>query len=81
MRNEKHIGAANGFSRTKTCCERFDVSPATWWRFHKEGRIPPAIKLATRTTVWANEQLDELAALFRGGKDWRDHHTSEQTEV
>lgn len=31
------------------------VSPATWWRWAKEGRIPAGQKLGPQVTVWPVE--------------------------
>jgi predicted DNA-binding transcriptional regulator AlpA len=33
------------------------VSANTWWRWAKEGRIPPGRKLGPRTTVWSIEAV------------------------
>ena len=62
-----------GFTRMRDSCARFGISPSQWWRFVKAGKAPPAIRLATRTTVWRTSDLDELEELFIAGKDWRDH--------
>ena len=38
------------------------VSRATWWKGIKEGRFPPGIKLAPKTTVWRKSAIDKLLA-------------------
>ncbi|GAV19914.1 prophage CP4-57 regulatory protein [Mariprofundus micogutta] len=69
------------FVRTRDCCKRFGISSSTWWRLVKEGKAPPAIRMATRTTVWRSDFIDEMAQLILDGKDWSHRQPSEQAEV
>jgi len=68
------------FKRTRDCCKRFAISQSTWWRLVKEGKAPPAIRLATRTTVWRSDHIDQLAELIIDGKDWSDRESKEKSE-
>jgi predicted DNA-binding transcriptional regulator AlpA len=34
------------------------VSPSTWWRWTREGRLPPLLRLGAALTVWRGEDLN-----------------------
>jgi len=54
---------------TKTNQGRYPVSPATWWRWVKEGRAPKPYKLGPNTTVWGESTLDKWDSdLANGGQ-------------
>lgn len=41
------------------------ISPATCWRWVKDGRLPKPFKIGPMTTVW---DLDEVAGHFEAAK-------------
>jgi prophage regulatory protein len=43
------------------------VSPGIWWRWTKDGRLPPPLRLGTGLTVWRGADLNR-AHLPRRGK-------------
>jgi len=40
--------------------EKIPVSRSTWWRWVAEGKAPQPIKLGPKTTVWADEAIDDF---------------------
>ena len=38
------------------------VSPATIWRWVREGKMPKPFKLGTGTTVWSTESIEAFIA-------------------
>jgi prophage regulatory protein len=38
------------------------MSPATWWRWTREGRLPPPLRLGTGLTVWRGADLPKAIA-------------------
>lgn len=44
------------------------VSPATIWRWVKEGKFPKPFKLASQTTVWNAKEVYEFLAQQQGGR-------------
>lgn len=43
------------------------VSPATLWRWVKDGTFPAPFKLGLNTTVWDADQIDQWLSKQRGG--------------
>ena len=41
---------------------RLPISPATWWRWVKEGRAPAPFKLGANVTVWDLDQIEAFLA-------------------
>ena len=41
---------------------RLPISPATWWRWVKEGKAPAPFKLGPNTTVWDLDQVETFLA-------------------
>jgi prophage regulatory protein len=37
---------------------RGSVSPSTWWRWTREGRLPAPLRLGTGLTVWRGADLN-----------------------
>jgi len=37
-----------------------NVSPSTWWRWTREGRVPPPLRLGAGLTVWRGADLNTL---------------------
>ncbi|MES2151467.1 MAG: AlpA family phage regulatory protein [Pseudomonadota bacterium] len=46
---------------------RLPVSPATVWRWVREGRFPKPFKLSDRVTVWNISDVDAFVARQDGG--------------
>jgi predicted DNA-binding transcriptional regulator AlpA len=44
------------------------VSPATIWRWVKDGVFPAPFKLGQNTTVWDADQIDQWLGKQRGGQ-------------
>ncbi len=49
-----------GLLRDKQIYPFFGIGRSTWWKWVKEGKAPPGLKLGTRTTVWRAEDIREL---------------------
>ena len=47
---------------------RLPVSPATVWRWVREGRFPKPFKLSDRVTVWNISDIDAFVARQDGGQ-------------
>jgi prophage regulatory protein len=47
---------------TKKKKGRLPVSPATLWRWIKEGKFPQPFKLGPNTTVWDLDQIEAFVA-------------------
>ena len=47
---------------TKNKCGRLPVSPATVWRWVKEGKFPAPFKLGPNTTVFDLDQVEAFLA-------------------
>lgn len=47
---------------------RLPVSPATVWRWVREGRFPKPFKLSDRVTVWNISDVDAFVARQDGGR-------------
>ena len=41
---------------------RLPISPATWWRWVKQGKAPQPFKLGPNITVWDLDQVDAFLA-------------------
>ena len=41
---------------------RLPISPATWWRWVKEGRAPAPFKLGPNITVWDVDKVEAFLA-------------------
>jgi predicted DNA-binding transcriptional regulator AlpA len=48
-----------GLATTKNNQGLLPVSPATIWRWVKEGKFPVPFKLGQNTTVWVADQIDQ----------------------
>jgi prophage regulatory protein len=48
-----------GYSRIRTVCNKFGLSPATVWRKTKNGTFPKSHKLSEAITAWKNSELAE----------------------
>lgn len=46
-------------------CQRYGVSRCTVWRWAKEGRLPPPVKIGPSITRW---RLSEVIEKLEGGK-------------
>ena len=46
---------------------RYPVSAATIWRWQKQGKFPPSVRLGEQTTAWLVDDLDRWDA-ERAGK-------------
>jgi prophage regulatory protein len=58
----QRVGRISEVATTKDKKGRVPVSPATWWRWVKEGKAPAPFKLGPNTTVWDLDQIDEWLA-------------------
>ena len=47
---------------TKAKQGKLPISPATWWRWVKEGKAPAPFKLGPNTTVWDLDQVEAFLA-------------------
>lgn len=47
---------------------RLPVSPATVWRWVREGRFPKPFKLSDRVTVWNVSDVEAFVARQHGGQ-------------
>lgn len=45
------------YSRIKSVCDKYCISPATVWRKAKEGTFPKPHKLSAGITAWKNSEL------------------------
>jgi len=70
------INKSKGTLRLRDITKRFGIARSAWWAGVAEGRFPPSLKLAPRTTAWRLCDLEELEALLAEGKDWHDHKAS-----
>lgn len=52
---------------TKTSKGLLPVSPATVWRWVREGNFPKPFKLGESVTVWNAEEVDAFIAQRAGG--------------
>lgn len=52
---------------TKTRQGRLPVSPATVWRWVREGKFPKPFKLGESVTVWDAAEVDAFIAQRSGG--------------
>jgi prophage regulatory protein len=57
----------NELASTKGKPGRLPVSPATWWRWVKEGKAPAPFKLGPNTTVWDVDQVEAFLAQQAAG--------------
>jgi len=64
----QHVLRIAQLASTKTKPGLLPVSPATIWRWVKEGRFPKPYKLAQQTTVWDAKEIDEFLAQQQGGR-------------
>ncbi|TGD72835.1 AlpA family phage regulatory protein [Mangrovimicrobium sediminis] len=49
-----------GLLRDRQIYPFFGIGRSTWWKWVKEGKAPPGIKLGSRTTVWRAEDVRQL---------------------
>ena len=52
----------NELASTKTRSGKLPVSPATVWRWVREGQFPKPFKLSNRVTVWNLAEVDAFIA-------------------
>jgi predicted DNA-binding transcriptional regulator AlpA len=50
----------SGFLRLPQVLQLYPVSRSAWWAGIKEGRYPPGVKLAPRTTAWSCASIRAL---------------------
>jgi predicted DNA-binding transcriptional regulator AlpA len=50
------------YLRASECAAYLGIAKSTFWRWVKEGIIPPGIHLSPRCTVWAIEVLEEFVS-------------------
>ncbi len=58
----QRVSRISDLATTKKKRGRFPVSPATLWRWVKQGKFPPPFKLGPNTTVWDDDVLDAHVA-------------------
>jgi predicted DNA-binding transcriptional regulator AlpA len=64
----QRVGRITEVASTRNKQGMVPVSPATWWRWVKEGKAPAPFKLGPNTTVWDLDQVDAwLAQQAAGG--------------
>ena len=66
MLNTSTDHPGQGALRAKGCAAYFGIGISTWWKWVKDGRVPPGIKLSPRTTVWS---LEIVQGLLKGTPD------------
>ena len=54
----QRVGRISEVASTKDKKGRVPVSPATWWRWVKEGKAPAPFKLGPNTPVWDLDQIE-----------------------
>jgi predicted DNA-binding transcriptional regulator AlpA len=54
--------------RAKECAEYLNIARYTFWRWVKDGHIPPGSRLSNRCTVWKLSVIETLAASRVPGK-------------
>ena len=52
----------NELASTKNRSGKLPVSPATVWRWVREGQFPKPVKLSNRVTVWNLAEVDAFIA-------------------
>lgn len=63
--------------RAKHAAEYLGVGISTFWRWVKNGRIPPSIHLGNRVTVWRKDVLEQVLSDYEaennaeGGRSWK----------
>ena len=50
-------GSNDALWRLPKVLEIVDVSPATWWAWHKAGLTPKGIKISHRVTFWRASEV------------------------
>ena len=56
----------SGLASTPKKPGKLPVSPATVWRWVREGKFPAPFKLGPKTTVWNSEDVDAWMAQQKG---------------
>ena len=64
-----------GILRAKDAAAFLAVGKSTFWRWAREGRIPPGIRLSNRATVWRKSDLEDFieqaaGQTSAGGAPW-----------
>jgi predicted DNA-binding transcriptional regulator AlpA len=62
----KRVIRISELANSKDRTGRIPVSPATIWRWVKEGKFPKPFKLSDRITVWNTEDVDFFISQRRG---------------
>ena len=62
QRKAQRVGRISDLTSTKDKKGRLPISPATWWRWVKEGKAPKPFKLGANVTVWDLDLVDEFLA-------------------
>ena len=62
----KRVIRISELANSKDRTGRIPVSPATIWRWVKEGKFPTPFKLSDRITVWNTEDVDFFISQRRG---------------
>jgi prophage regulatory protein len=68
-----------GFVRLPTVLAHFPISRSAWWAGVRDGRYPPAVKLAPRVTAWRAEDIRALIA-SNGARPLADSRSSWKTQ-
>lgn len=63
QRKAKRVTRIADLATTKARTGRLPVSPATVWRWVKQGKFPAPFKLGPNTTVWDLDQVEAFLAL------------------
>ena len=61
-RSARRVCRISDLATTKGKAGRVPVSPATVWRWVKEGKFPPPFKLGPNTTVFDLDQVEQWLA-------------------
>jgi prophage regulatory protein len=63
----QRVGRIADVATTKAKKGRVPVSPATVWRWVKQGKFPAPFKLGPNVTVWDLDLVDAFVAQQAGG--------------
>lgn len=65
---QKRVYRMAFLATTKTTQGLLPVSPATLWRWVKDGTFPSPFKLGQNTTVWDADEIDQWLGKQRGAQ-------------
>lgn len=57
------------FKRAKQGCAQLSIGLSTWYERVHAGLIPPGISLGSRSVVWPQHEIDQVAAAILAGKN------------